>query len=100
MIVLLEYIDLLVLTIYHIKLKTHLSAFFPHQAANFAVSAWINARLAQNKSYVPRLQSASLFLKVSNSYSFSTRVRDSHLCRTIQPLTTADLIIQCKIEDW
>ena len=34
------------LLVYYIKLKSCLSAFFPFQAANSAVSAWIDTRLA------------------------------------------------------
>ena len=83
----------LISSTYYIKLKSCPSAFFPHQADNSVVSAWIDARLARNKKAI--CSGICKFIsKSSDGYSFSTPVHNSHLCRAIQPLTT---VIQCKI---
>ena len=83
-------------SIYYIKLKSHLSVCLH----SFLIRLLILPSLHESMPDLLEMKaicapaSTSLSLKVSISYRFLTPVRDNHLCRTIQPLTTA---IQCKI---
>ena len=56
------------------------------------MAVWIDVRLAQSDSYIFWHDELSLLLKVSKSFSFSTRVPDIDTC--VDPDSHCELFLQ------